>query len=481
MNFRLIANTAGYILWVEAGFLLLPMVVSLIYRDGCWSAFLLCAAICAAVGALLRAIKARHTSLQNRDGYAAVALAWVLLSLFGALPYVMTGAIPNYVDALFETASGLTTTGASVLTEIEHLPHSILFWRSQTQWMGGMGVLVLFLALMPHLGGGAVFLMNAESPGPIKSRIVPRLGDTAKILYCLYIGLTVAETIALRIAGMPFFDALNHAFTTLSTGGFSIKNTSVAAYNSPAIEWVIIAFTVLASINFSLMFLAIRGQFRTVAKSQELRAFLLITVVAVAAVCGNLMTQTGLPFSQAVRDAAFQVTTINSTTGYCTRDFALWPPFSQAVLVLLMLIGGCAGSTAGGVKVSRVLLQLKSLKRELNRIVHPNRVSVVTMDGQTVSEQAVSSALAFQVAYLLVLVAGALVVALDGMGITESLTASLSCVSNIGPAFGSLGPTSNFAGLNYFTKVVLSLEMLMGRLELMPLLVLLNPATWRNK
>lgn len=481
MNIRLIANTSGYILWVEAGCMLLPMAVSLIYGDGCWGAFLLCAAICALVGTALRLIKAKHTSLQNRDGYATVAIAWVLLSLFGALPYVVTGAIPHYVDAVFETASGLTTTGASILRAIEGLPESVLFWRAQTQWMGGMGVLVLFLALMPHLGGGAVFLMNAESPGPIKTRIVPRLSDTAKILYTLYLGLTVAETIALRIAGMPFFDALTHAFTTLSTGGFSIKNASVAAYNSPAIEWVIIVFTVLASINFSLMFLAIRGQFRTVLKSQELRAFLLITVVAVAAVCGNLMRQTGIPFSQAVRDAAFQVTTINSTTGYCTRDFALWPSFSQAVLVLLMLIGGCAGSTAGGVKVSRVLLQLKSLKRELNRVIHPNRVSVVTMDGQTVAEQAVTSALVFQVAYLLVLVVGALVVALDGMGITESLTASLSCVSNIGPAFGSLGPTANFAELNYFTKVVLSLEMLMGRLELMPLLVLLNPATWRNK
>ena len=481
MNIRLIANTAGYILWVEAGFLLLPLLVSFIYADGCWSTFLLCAAICALVGTLLRLCKAKRTNLHNRDGYATVALAWVLLTLFGALPYVFTGAIPNYIDAVFETASGLTTTGASILTQIEGLPNSVLFWRAQTQWMGGMGVLVLFLALMPHLGGSAVFLMNAESPGPIKSRLVPRLGDTAKILYTLYLGLTVAETIALRIAGMPWFDAITHAFTTLSTGGFSIKNASIAAYNSPAIEWIIIVFTVLASINFSLMFLAIRGQIKAVLKNEELRTFLLITVLAVAAVCANLMMQMGLPFSQAVRDAAFQVTTISSTTGYATRDFALWPTFSQAILVLLMLMGGCAGSTAGGTKVSRILLQLKCLKRELNRIVHPNRVSVITMDEQAVKEEAVTSALVFQVAYLLVLIVGALVVALDGMGITESLSASLACISNIGPALGELGPTSNFAGLNYLSKLVLSLEMLMGRLELMPLLVLLNPATWRNK
>lgn len=481
MNIRLIAHTSGYILWVEAGFMLLPLAVSLLYGDGCWLSFLLCAAICAAVGTVLHLIKAKRTALQNRDGYATVAVAWVLLSLFGALPYVVTGAIPHYIDAVFETASGLTTTGASILTQIEGLPESVLFWRAQTQWMGGMGVLVLFLALMPHLGGGAVFLMNAESPGPIKSRLVPRLSDTAKILYTIYLGLTVAEALALRIAGMPWFDAITHAFTTLSTGGFSIKNASIAAYNSPTIEWIIIVFTVLASINFSLMFLAFRKQLRTVLRSEELRAFLLLVVLAVAAICANLMRQMGLPFSDAVRDAAFQVTTIASTTGYATRDFALWPTFSQAILVLLMLIGGCAGSTAGGTKVSRILLQLKSLKRELNRIVHPNRVSVITMDGQTVAEQAVSSALVFQVAYLLVLIIGALVVALDGMGVTESLSASLACVSNIGPALGELGPTSNFAGLNYFTKAVLSLEMLMGRLELMPLLVLLNPATWRNK
>lgn len=481
MNYRLVMHILGIILMGEAASMLPSMVIGYAAGDGDGSAFLLSIVITFAAGLLCYLHRPRGQKMHARDGFAAVALSWIVLSLFGALPYVFSGVLPNFVDAVFETASGFTTTGASVFTFIEGQPRGVLFWRAQTQWMGGMGVLVLFLALMPHLGGSAVFLMNAESPGPIKSRLVPRLGDTAKILYTLYLGLTVAETIALRIAGMPWFDAITHAFTTLSTGGFSIKNASIAAYNSPAIEWIIIVFTVLASINFSLMFLAIRGQIRTVLKNEELRTFLLITVLAVAAVCANLMMQMGLPFSQAVRDAAFQVTTISSTTGYATRDFALWPTFSQAILVLLMLIGGCAGSTAGGTKVSRILLQLKCLKRELNRIVHPNRVSVITMDEQAVKEEAVTSALVFQVAYLLVLIVGALVVALDGMGITESLSASLACISNIGPALGELGPTSNFAGLNYFSKLVLSLEMLMGRLELMPLLVLLNPATWRNK
>ncbi len=481
MNIRLIANTAGYILWVEAGFLLLPLIVSFIYADGCWQQWLLCAAICAVTGLLLRLCKAKRTNLHNRDGYATVALAWVLLTLFGALPYVFTGAIPNYIDALFETASGLTTTGASVLTKIEGLPNSVLFWRAQTQWMGGMGVLVLFLALMPHLGGSAVFLMNAESPGPIKSRLVPRLGDTAKILYTLYLGLTVAETIALRLAGMPWFDAITHAFTTISTGGFSIKNASVAAYDSIVIEWIIIVFTVLASINFSLLFLAIRGRFREVFKSEELRVFLLVLVVASAAICTELHSWLDIPWTRAITDAVFQVTTIASTTGYATCDFALWPSFSRFVLLTLMFIGSCAGSTAGGMKISRVLLLLKSLKRELNRIIHPNRVSVITMDGQAVSEQAVSSALAFQVAFVFIIIGGALVVTADGFSMTESAAASISCITNVGPALGELGPAENYAKLNYFSKLVLSLEMLMGRLELMPLLVLLNPATWRNK
>lgn len=481
MNIRLIANTAGYILWVEAAFLLLPLVISLIYGDGCWQQWLWCAAICAVIGTLLRICKAKRTSLQNRDGYATVALAWVLLALFGALPYVFTGAIPNYIDALFEAASGLTTTGASVLTEIEHLPESVLFWRSQTQWMGGMGVLVLFLALMPHLGTGAVFLMNAESPGPIKSRLVPRLGDTAKILYCLYLGLTVAETIALRIAGMPWFDAVNHALTTVSTGGFSIKNASVAAYNSTVIDWIIIVFTVLASINFSLLFLAIRGKFREVFKSEELRAFLALLLVASTAICLELWLRTGVALHEAITDAVFQVTTIASTTGYATCDFALWPSFSRFVLLTLMFIGSCAGSTAGGMKISRVLLVFKNLRRELDRIIHPNRVSVITMDGQAVKEQAVASAMVFQGAYVMLIIIGALVVTLDGFTVTESAAASISCITNVGPALGDLGPAENYAKLNHFSKLVLSVEMLMGRLELMPLLVLLNPATWRNK
>ena len=481
MNFRLIFNTMGYILWVEAGFLMLPPVVALLYGENCWLAFLLSATLCGVVGTLLHLVKPKKQQMHSRDGFMAVALSWILLSLFGAIPYMLTGVLDSYVDAVFETVSGLTTTGATILDSVETMPPSILFWRSETQWMGGMGVLVLFLALTPHLGDGAYYLMKAESPGPIKSKLVPRVGGTAKILYTIYIVLTAAEAVALRIAGMSWFDAVNHAFTTMATGGFSVRNTSIAEYQSDAITWVIVAFTFLAGINFSLLYAVVRGRIRDALRSEELRWYLLILAATIGLICVDLHVELGQGWYESVTDAAFQATTIMSTTGYATKDFTLWPTFSRCILVLLMYVGGCAGSTAGGMKISRLMLQVKSLRRELDHIIHPNRVSVITMDGQSVDERAVNSAHMFQVAYLLILMAGTLVVSLDVLGFTESFVASLTCISNVGPSLGALGPMANFAPLSWFSKLVLALIMLMGRLELMPLLVLLSPSTWRNK
>jgi trk system potassium uptake protein TrkH len=420
--------------------------------------------------------------MQSRDGYVIVAAAWLALSLFGALPYVVSGAIPHYIDALFETVSGLTTTGASILTEIEHLPRSVLFWRAETQWIGGMGVLVMFLALMPRLGGdGAVHLMRAESPGPIKSKLTPKVGQTAKILYTIYLGLTAAETLALRIAGMSWFDAVTHAFTTLATGGFSVRNASIAAYHSAAVVWIVTVFTFLAGVNFALLYAAVLGRWRQVLRSHELRLYTALLLCAVALVAVDLHAQAGQSASQAATDAAFQVVTVMTTTGYSTCDFAQWPAFSRMVLAALMFIGGSAGSTAGGIKVSRLLIHLRSLRRELGRIVHPRHLSVITMDGEVVDESVVSGCHSFLAAYLLVLAAGALIVGLDDLGFQESFTASLTCISNVGPALGKLGPAANFSILSYLSKAALSLEMLMGRLELLPLLVLLNPATWRDR
>lgn len=479
MNFRLLSHTMGYILWVEAGFLLLPALTACIYAETCWQQFLLTALLCAAAGTVLHLIPVKKAQMHSRDGFVAVALSWVLLSLFGALPYVFTGVLDSYIDALFETVSGLTTTGSSTFTAVSHLPRSVLLWRSLTQWMGGMGVLVLFLALTPRMGEGAVFLMRAESPGPIKSKLVPKVGGTAKILYLIYVVLTLCEVLALRLAGESWFSAVCHSFTTMATGGFSIYDTSLAGA-SKAVMWIVTVFSFLAGVNFSLMFLAVRGKLKEVLRSEELRIYVGIVAAATLLLCINLRVQAGVPFGDSITDAAFQTVTIITTTGFATVDFSLWPTFCRMALVMLMFTGACAGSTAGGIKISRIAILCKSLKRELKRLAHPNHVSVIKMDGQAVEERVVSAASSFICAYLLVLLAGALVVSWDNYGFQESFAASLTCISNVGPGLGILGPMENFSILSPLSKLVLSLEMLMGRLELMPLLALFLGSTWRD-
>lgn len=479
MNLRLIANTMGYVLWVEAGFLLLPMIVSAVYRENCWLAFLLTATLCGIVGTLLHVCKPKRRSMNSRDGFVAVVLCWVLLSLFGAIPYLLTGVLDSYIDALFETVSGLTTTGSTVFNGVEWLPKTVLFWRSLTQWMGGMGVLVLFLALMPRLSEGSVFLMRAESPGPIKSKLVPRLGDTAKILYTIYVALTVLEAICLRLAGEDWFFSINHALTSMATGGFSTLDASLMG-KSDAVTWIITCFTFLAGINFSLLFAALCGRAKNALRSEELRLYFLVVIGTTALLCLNLFLQGGLSFGESVTDAAFQTVTIITTTGFATVDFALWPTFCRMALTLLMFTGSCAGSTSGGIKLSRVVIMCRSLKRELKRLAHPNHVSVVKVDGQVVEERVVSSTGAFVTAYMLILLAGAVIVSWDNFGFQESFVASLTCISNVGPALGLLGPMENFAILSPLSKLALSLEMLMGRLELLPVAALLLKSTWRD-
>ena len=480
MNFRLIFNTMGYILWVEAGFLMLPPVVAMVYGENCWLAFLLTATLCGIVGTLLHLVKPKKQQMHSRDGFMAVALSWILLSLFGAIPYMLTGVLDSYVDAVFETVSGLTTTGSTVFNGVEWLPKSVLFWRSLTQWMGGMGVLVLFLALMPKLGDGAVYLMRAESPGPIKSKLVPKVGSTAKILYTIYLALTALEMLCLRLAGLTWFSAVNHAFTTMATGGFSINNTSLSG-SSPAVMWIVTIFSFLAGVNFSLLFLAVTGKLRAALHSEELRVYTAVVVGMTLLICLCLRLQAGIPLSGSITDAAFQTVTIITTTGFATVDFAMWPTFCRMALLVLMFSGGCAGSTAGGMKVSRVLILWKSLARELKRMVHPNHVSVIKVDGQPVEERVVSSTGAYIMAYMVVLLAGALVVSWDNYGFQESFAASLTCISNVGPGLGILGPMENFSILSPLSKVVLSLEMLTGRLELMPMLALLSRGVWRDR
>lgn len=479
MNFRLIANTTSYVLWVEAGFLLLPLAASVLYGEA-WLPFFGTAVLCILLGSALHLVPVKKAQMHSRDGFMAVALGWIALSLTGALPYVFTGALTAYVDAVFETVSGLTTTGSTVFPEVEHLSRSVLLWRSLTQWMGGMGVLMLFLALMPKLGDGAVYLMRAESPGPIKSKLVPKVGSTAKILYAIYVALTVLEMVCLRLAGATWFSAVNHAFTTMATGGFSINNTSLNGA-SPAVMWIVTVFSFLAGVNFSLLFLAVTGRLRAALRSEELRVYLAIVVGVTLLICLNLRVQAGVPLGESITDAAFQTVTIITTTGFATVDFALWPTFCRMALLVLMFTGGCAGSTSGGMKLSRVLILWKSLVRELKRMVHPNHVSVIKVDGQPVEERVVSSTGAYIMAYMVVLLAGALVVSWDNYGFQESFAASLTCISNVGPGLGILGPMENFSILSPVSKIALSLEMLTGRLELMPMLALLTRGAWRDR
>mgnify|MGYP000825544814 CR=1 FL=1 len=478
MNFRLVANITSYVLWVEAGFLLLPLAVS-VFSGEAWLPFFITAVLCILIGGALHLVPVKNRKMHGRDGFMAVALGWIALSLTGALPYVLTGALDSYVDAVFETVSGLTTTGSTVFPEVEHLPYSVLLWRSLTQWMGGMGVLVLFLALTPRMGEGAVFLMRAESPGPIKSKLVPKVGGTAKILYLIYVVLTLCEVLALRLAGESWFSAVCHSFTTMATGGFSIYDTSLAGA-SKAVMWIITVFSFLAGVNFSLMFLSVRGRVKEALRSEELWIYVGVVTATTLLLCVNLWAQAGVGFHDSITDAAFQTVTIITTTGFATVDFALWPTFCRMALVMLMFTGGCAGSTSGGIKISRVAILCKSLKRELKRLAHPHHVSVLKVDGQAVEERVVSSAGAFIAAYLLVLLAGALVVSWDNYGFQESFAASLTCISNVGPGLGILGPMENFSILSPLSKLVLSLEMLMGRLELMPLLALFLGSTWRD-
>ena len=481
MNHRLVFHILGLVLQVEAALMLPSLAISLLYHDGDHMAFLLSAAITLGVGFLLSLLKRDGAKMQARDGFATVGLTWIFLSLFGALPYVFSGVIPNYAEAVLETASGFTTTGASVLTFIEGQPRGILFWRGQTQWMGGVGVLVLALALFPKLGEGSVYLMRAESPGPIKSKLTPRLRDTAKILYTIYIGLTAAEVLCLCLAGMPLYDAVVHAFTTISTGGFSVKNASIGAYNSLVIDWIVIIFMFLSGINFSLLFAALRRNLKTVWRSEELRCYTVTTMVASGLIVVDLVVRAGRLLNlDTVTDAVFQMVTLMTTTGYMTDDYVLWPAFSQIVLIIVMLMGGCAGSTAGGIKHVRAVLLGKSLVRDLRRILHPRQVTTIKCDGERVSEQILSGIAVFFFTYILLLMAGTLIVAWDGVDFITAFGASLTCLSNVGPGFGTMGPTGNFSALSDMSTVVLTLNMLLGRLEIMPLLLLLFPGLWKK-
>ncbi len=477
MNFKLVFRLTGRVLWIEACCLLLPLATALIYYEDP-RPFLYTIGLSAAAGLLLNLFRS-HGQFSPREGFFSVALIWILAGVFGALPFHFSGQFPSYIDCLFEAISGFTTTGSSILPAVEQLPYSILLWRSFSHWLGGMGILVLTIALLPSLGARTLHIMKAESPGPVVSKLVPKTSQSSKILYKMYLGLSLAQFLCLKIAGMETFDALTNTFATAGTGGFAVRNLSIGAYGNPAFEIIIGIFMALFSVNFSLYFLVLTGKFRQALKSDELRFFgwtVLGSTLLIAFNIHSMYQNAGV----SLRHAFFQVSSIISTTGFSSVNFDLWPEFSRFLLVILMFCGACAGSTGGGLKCSRVLVVFKVLLREIRLIIHPRSVAVVKLDGQVLEESTVRAILTFFSAYMLMVLGAALVLALDNQPFGTTLTAVISCMGNIGPGLELVGPMGNYGMFSPLSKLTLSLCMLVGRLEIFPILVLFSRRAWKK-
>ena len=478
MNFKTVFRVAGFTLLVEAAAMLLPMGVALYYGEDP-SPFLKTIGIMVVLGLLSVFGLRGERKFFAREGFFSVGLIWVLSGVFGALPFWFSGQFGSYVDCFFETISGFTTTGSTILTAIEGLPLGLLFWRSFTHWLGGMGVLILTTALLPFLGINSTHLIRAESPGPVKSKLVPRASQSSKILYTIYLAPTAIQVLCLRIAGMPLYDSLIHAFGTAGTGGFSNRNLSVGAYGNPAFEIIITIFMLLFSINFALYFLVLTGKLKQALKSDELRFFLAVTTLATIIISINIAAS--MPtYADAIRAAAFQVASVISTTGFSTADFNRWPELSRMLLVILMFIGACAGSTGGGMKCSRILVILRTIKAQVRSIIHPRAVSVVKLDGAPLSDSTVRTIYTYFATYIFITFVSALVVGLDNFSFGTTLTAVITCISNVGPGLEAVGPMGNFAAFSPLSKIILSFDMIIGRLEIFPILVLFSRSAWKR-
>ena len=484
MNYKMMGRFLAQTLSIEAVFMIPALLISVFSSEAASvQGFLLTIGllifVCAALSLMC---KGAPNAFGAKEGLVCVSISWIVMSLLGCLPFVFSGAIPRYIDAFFEIVSGFTTTGASILKEVESLPKGILYWRSFSHWLGGMGVLVFLLALVSGDGNGKGFtmhLLRAESPGPNVSKLVPKMRKTAAILYLIYIALTVLNVAFLLAGKMPLFDAVCTAFGTAGTGGFGVKNDSLASY-SPYLQNVTTVFMLLFGINFSCYYLLLLRQFKTVFKDEELRLYLLIVAGSIGLIVWNLWDTYG-SFAETLRHAAFQVSSIITTTGFATTDFDLWPSFSKAILVGLMLIGACAGSTGGGMKVARVLLLFKSLRRNIRQVLYPNKVQVVRNSGRVVEESVLDTTNAYLAAYVVIIIVSAILISLDGFSLGTNLTAVLACFNNIGPGLELVGPTGNFSAFSDFSKVILSIDMLAGRLEIFPILVLLSRSTWKHR
>jgi len=482
MNKKLIFRLLSSILLVEAAAMVPSLLVSLYFGDGDAMAFILTMLLLLVLGLPVYILsKPPNTNLRAREGFLVVPLAWLLLAIFGALPFVISGMIPNFADALFESVSGFTTTGATIMTNVMNQPRGMMFWRSFTHWVGGMGVLVLTLALLPKMSGRTAHLVKAESPGPTMSKLLPRMGDTAKVLYLLYGLLTAIMLVVLMLCGMNFYDASIHAMGTAGTGGFSNYGASIAGFNSPLIEWVVTLFMLLFGVNFALYYKLLRGDWREMKNNEELRWFLGIFAGLALIITLIILPQFEGSFFTALRYSSFQLASIMSTTGYATADFNLWPIAARMLIFFGMFLGGCAGSTAGGIKIIRVGLLIKQGLREVRRVFQPRKVQVVRFEGKAVEESVLHQVCVFFFMYLALIIFGGMVLGFNGLYDFETnFTAALTCVSNVGPGLGAVGPAGNFAGYSDFSKVFCSLLMLAGRLEIFPILALFHPAMWRK-
>ena len=480
MNTKMIRYILGKMLGVEAVLLLLPALVSAVYQEISGIYFLIPVAILVVIYLLNGVKKPEKSNIYGKEGMIIVALAWILWSLFGALPFTLSGYIPNYVDAFFETVSGFTTTGSSIMRDVEILPHGLAFWRSFTHWIGGMGVLVFVMVLTTLDKKNSMYLMRAEVPGPEKDKLVPKAMSTARILYGMYFLMTVIEVILLLFGGMNLFDSMIHAFGTAGTGGFSNYGASVGHFDSAYIDGVITIFMILFGINFNLYYLCLLGDRKSVWKNEELRAYLLIIAGAITVITINISSQYQSVL-QAFRYAAFQVASIITTTGYATADFNMWPMFSQCILLTLMFIGACASSTGGGIKVSRFLIGLKCIKREIMQMVHPKSVSIIRVNGKKVGPDVLRVIFIYLVAYVGIIIGSVLLISLDGFDFATTFSSVMATLNNIGPGISNVGPTGNFADFSILSKLVFCFDMLAGRLEIFPFLMLITVSAWRKK
>jgi trk system potassium uptake protein TrkH len=463
---------------MEAFLMLLPCIVAIIYGDEEGFAYLISLLICGALGFISTLKKPTNTIFYLKEGCVATALSWIILSFFGGLPFMISGEIPSFSNAMFESVSGFTTTGASILNNVEALSHCTLFWRSFTHWIGGMGVLVFLLAVIPLSGGSNINLMRAESPGPSVGKLVPKIRYTARLLYIIYFALTFAEMVLLLIGKMPVFDALTTSFGTAGTGGFGIKNDSIMSY-SPYIQWVITIFMILFGVNFNAYYLILLRQFKKAFKIEEIRYYFLIIIAAIGIIFIDI-SRTATNMLTALRHSSFQVASIITTTGFSTADFNTWSQTSKTVLVLLMFIGACAGSTGGGIKVSRIVILVKTIVKELNSYIHPKSIKKIKVDGKPVEHEVVRSINVYFITFMIIFSTSVFAVSLEGRDLITNFTAVAATINNIGPGLELVGPTNNFSFFTPFSKFVLIFDMLAGRLELFPLLILFHPSIWKD-